>query len=542
MKIRFHRNSNTHMEVNCSHISYHKTGFFSKIVTDYLAQAPELQPFYEHEVSIKGIEQSIEARKKFNTNRTILVDQLNQQYAGLPLNELQQQNIQSLLNENTFTVTTAHQPNIFTGPLYFIYKIMHAIKLADVLKQQLPQYNFVPFYYMGSEDADLEELGYINLGGEKLVWETNQTGAVGRMKVDKKFLELIHRIYGQIGVFEHGKALVELFKQTYAEGKTIQQATLELLNILFQQFGLLILIPDNAILKAEFNKIISKEIETKYSNNIVQNTINQLSKNYKVQTAGRPINLFYLYENHRERIEQEGDLFVIKKINKQFELIELQQEIKNYPDRFSPNVILRGVFQETILPNIAFIGGGGELAYWLELKEVFKASNAPYPVLVLRNSFLFIEEKFSTKIQNTSLKLEDLFKPEFDLIKQKVEENSHNQLSLEDELDQIKRVYLQIEHLSGLVDATLTDHVKALKKQAISKLEQLEKKIQRAEKRKFAELNTEIQKIKRSLFPNNSLQERVENFSIYYAKYGKDWLQHIYNSSFSLEQEFTIIH
>ncbi len=529
------------MEVNCSHISYKETGFFSKIVTDFLAQAPQLQPFYEHEVSLKGILQSIEARKKFNTNRKVLVEQLTKQYEGLPLTELQKQNIQSLLNENTFTVTTAHQPNIFTGPLYFIYKIIHAIKLANTLKEQLPEYNFVPFYYMGSEDADLEELGYINLEGEKLVWKTNQTGAVGRMKVDKKFIQLVDSIYGQIGVHEFGEELSSLFKLSYTEGKTIQQSTLELLNNLFQQFGLLILIPDNTVLKAEFTPIVLQEIETKYSNNIVQNTINQLNKQYKVQAAGRPINLFYLYENYRERIEQEGDLFVVKKLNKQFQLIELQEEIKNYPDRFSANVILRGVFQETILPNIAFICGGGELAYWLELKEVFKASNVPYPVLILRNSFLLIEDKYQKIISNHNIHLADLFKTEFDLLQQKVLEATSNQLSLTDEIDQINRVYIQIEHLSALVDASLKDHVEALKTKSLKKLTALEKKIHRAEKRKFTDLAAQIQKLKQGLFPNNSLQERVENFALYYAKHGKNWFQQIYDASLTIEQEFTVV-
>lgn len=530
------------MEVNCSHIPYQQTGYFSKIVTDYLAQAPELQPFYQHEVSLNGILQSIEARKNFNTNRTVLVEQLKKQYEGLPLTQVQEQNIDALLSNNTFTVTTAHQPNIFTGPLYFIYKIMHAIKLADVLKEKLPEYNFVPFYYMGSEDADLDELGYINLGGEKLVWETNQTGAVGRMKVDKKFLQLIDSIYGQIGVHEFGEELVNLLKSTYTEGKNIQQSTLELLNTLFQQFGLLILIPDNAFLKAEFIPIVQQEVELKYSNNIVQNTINQLSKNYKVQTAGRPINLFYLYENHRERIEQEGDLFIVKKLNKQFQLFELQDEIKKYPDRFSANVILRGVFQETILPNIAFIGGGGEMAYWLELKEVFKASSVPYPVLILRNSFLLIEEKYQKIITNHTIDLADLFKTEFDLLQQKVLEATNNQLSLTDEIDQINRIYIQIEHLSVLVDASLKDHVESLKTKSFKKLTALEKKIHRAEKRKFTDLEGQIQKLKQGLFPRNNLQERVENFALYYAKHGKKWFQQIYDASLTLEQEFTIIH
>lgn len=529
------------MEVTCSHISYQETGYFSKIVTDYIDQAPQLQPFYKHEVSLKGIKQSIEARKKFNTNRTVLVEQLTKQYEGLPLTHTQQQNLQSLLSENTFTITTAHQPNIFTGPLYFIYKIMHAIKLADDLKLLLPEYNFVPFYYMGSEDADLDELGYINLGGEKLIWETKQTGAVGRMKVDKNLLNLIDRIYGQVGVHPHGNEIIDIFKSVYTEGKTIQQATLELINILLQQFGLLVVIPDNAILKTEFNEVVNKEITQKFSYQIVQNTIEALSKNYKVQAAGREINLFYLYENNRERIEQEGDLFTVKKLNKAFQLIELQEEIKKYPERFSANVILRGVFQETILPNIAFIGGGGELAYWLELKSVFEAVHVPYPLLILRNSFLIIKNKINLLINSLNLSSTDLFKSEFELIESIVLQTSGNQLNLEEEIDQIKRLYQHIQHLSSLVDETLKQHTQALETTAINRLSQLEKKIRRAEKRKFSEVQIQINKIKTELFPNNNLQERVENFSLYYAKEGKDWLQKIYDCSNGLDQKFTII-
>jgi bacillithiol biosynthesis cysteine-adding enzyme BshC len=529
------------MEVNCSHISYQETGYFSKIVTDYLNQAPQLQPFYQHEVSLKGIKQSIEARKKFNTNRTVLVEQLTKQYEGLPLTHKQQQNLQSLLSEHTFTITTAHQPNIFTGPLYFIYKIMHAIKLADDLKVLMPEYNFVPFYYMGSEDADLDELGYINLGGEKLVWQTNQTGAVGRMKVDKNLLQLIDCIYGQIGIHLHGNELINIFKLAYTEDKTIQQATLELLNTLFQQFGLLVVIPDNATLKAEFNEVINKEIAEKFSHQIVQNTIDALNKNYKVQAAGRAINLFYLYENNRERIEQEGNLFTIKKLNKKFQLIELQEEIKKYPERFSANVILRGIFQETILPNIAFIGGGGELAYWLELKNVFEAVHVPYPLLVLRNSFLIIKDKINLLINSLNLSSTDLFKTKFELIESIVLQTSGNQLNLDEEIDQIKRLYQHIQHLSALVDETLKQHAQALETTAVHKLTQLEKKIRRAEKRKFTEVQTQITKIKAELFPQNNLQERVENFSLYYAREGNGWLQKIYDCSNGLDQKFTII-
>lgn len=530
------------MEVKSSHLSYKSTGYFSKIVIDYLDRDEKLKPFYQHNNSREGIQSAIEFRQKFNTNRKILVKQLQKQYEGLPLNELQQQNLTSLLDENTFTITTAHQPNIFTGPLYFIYKIMHSIKLANQLKIDLPAYNFVPFYYMGSEDADLEEIGTLTVGGEKLVWQTNQTGAVGRMKVDESLLKLIDRIHGQIGVNEFGVELTQIFKVVYTLGKTIQQASLELVNILFQQFGLLILIPDNSFLKEEFNQIINKEIEFNFSTKLLQRTINQLSKHYKVQTAGREINLFYLYENHRERIEQEGELFVVKKLNKSFQLIEIQEEIKKFPERFSANVILRGVFQETILPNIVFIGGGGELAYWLELKEIFKSANVPYPVLVLRNSFLLISKKQQQVIVNHGIELSELFLKEFELIQKKVLAASSNQLNISDEIDQISRLYTQIEHLATLVDGSLANHIQALKTKALNKLAGVEKKMIRSEKRNFSLLSSQIHQLKQALFPNESLQERVENFSLYYSKYGNDWLNTIYQSSLALEQQFTVVY
>ena len=252
------------MKINITSIPYKETGFFSKIVIDYLEQAERLQPFYNYPVSLKGINQSITARKAFTTNRELLVTELTKQYHGIFLNDKQQNHLQSLLSDNTFTITTAHQPNIFTGPLYFIYKIMHAIKLANELSEKLPDYKFVPMYYMGSEDADLEELGFINVDGQKLVWQTNQTGAVGRMKVDKALIKLIDAIYGQIGVDKHGKELTDLFRLCYSEGKTIQRASLELINALFAEFGLLILIPDNKNLKKSFESVIKKEIEEKF--------------------------------------------------------------------------------------------------------------------------------------------------------------------------------------------------------------------------------------------------------------------------------------
>jgi bacillithiol biosynthesis cysteine-adding enzyme BshC len=531
------------MDCTTSYLPYDSTQAFSKIVTDYLQQSDLLKPFYEHAPTIEGIRAAIDNRKKINTDRTLLVNTIQKQYNGLAISEKVKTNIDLLQQENVFTVTTAHQPNIFTGPLYFIYKIMHAVKLAEELTLQFPDKKFVPVYYMGSEDADLEELGTIHIGGQSLIWHTKQTGAVGRMRVDQSFLQMMHSIEGQIGVLPFGNELIELYKASYAEGKLIQQATLELVNQLFADYGVVVLMPDQAELKAAFSSVILKELLEQFSHPIVEKAAASLSLNYKVQASGRNINLFYLTDNHRERIELNAEgQFEIKALQLVFSKEEMLQELANYPERFSPNVILRGVFQEMILPNIAFIGGGGELAYWLELKNVFKAVNIPYPVLVLRNSFLFIDQLQREKIKKLSLSELDLFKDVLELVNSNVKFNSVHQLSLAKELVEFDALYLQLQNLSGAIDTSLVDHVIAIKTKTIKKVEQLEKKLLRAEKKKFQSSIQQINQLKSSLFPNNSLQERQDNFSIYYAKFGKDWLGAVYKSSKGLEQNFGIVY
>ena len=522
-------------------VSYESTGFFSKLVSDYIAGDDKLRGFYKHPVSIEGIKASILARKSFKTNRKLLVDELTKQYEGIHLNALQDQNLQSLLGEDTFTITTAHQPNIFTGPLYFIYKIIHVIKLADELKIQFPEYDFVPVYYMGSEDADLDELGYINLNGERLTWQTKQTGAVGRMKVEKPFLQIIDSIQGQIGVHPFGEELINLFKQCYSLGKTIQQATLELVNTLFAAYGLLIVIPDNANLKQRFNSVVKKELAEQFSNKAVTETINELSKHYKAQAGGRELNLFYLIDDKRERIELINKNYTVSSLNKHWNLDEIMQELELHPERFSANVILRGLFQETILPNIAFIGGGGELAYWLELKKVFEAAQVPYPMLILRNSFLIVKNSYAERIEKLGFTIEDFFADETSLINELVYKNSTNKLSLDTEIEGIKAIYNQIKNTSYSIDTTLLPHIDSLQKETLRKIHELEKKILRAEKRKFNDQHHQITNIKKSLFPHGNLQERVDNFSSYYALEGKEWLQTIYDYSNGLEQTFCIL-
>ncbi len=529
------------MSFNAKYIPYKQTGAFSKIVTDYLDNAEGLQPFYNYSATISGIKKAIKDRAAFPTNRALLVAELKKQYALIGMADAVKANIDKLGHEKTFTICTAHQPNIFTGHLYFIYKILHAIKLAAELKNDLPEYDFVPVYYMGSEDADLDELGEVNINGKKYHWDTDQKGAVGRMKIDKAFIKLIEEIGNQLSVEKYGVEILTAVKKAYTINKAIEQATFEFVNYLFADLGLLVFLPDNAQLKKEFSSVNSKELTEQFSHKLVAETIAAFPAEYKVQAAGREINLFYLKDDIRERITKEGSKFIVNSVGIEFTEDEILNELKEYPERFSQNVILRPLYQEMVLPNIAFIGGGGELAYWLELKKVFNAVAVPFPVLVLRNSFMIISKKNAEKIEALQLKETDLFKKEHDLIEELVKKESALSLHLEAEKNLLRELYEKIGSVSGAVDITLKQHAEALLVKALKRIELLEKKMLKAEKKKFEAQQRQIHKLKESLFPTDTLQERIDNLLPYYAVWGKDFIQMLYKYSTGLKQEFCIV-
>lgn len=522
-------------------ISYNTTGFYSKIVLDYISGNNLLKPFYNFPVSNEGIKETIAQRNKYPTNRKALVEVFQKQYAGFNLTEKQQFNIEQLSNENCFTITTAHQPNIFTGHLYFIYKILHTVKLAETFKQQLPENNFVPVYYMGSEDADLDELGHIFVNGEKYEWQTNQTGAVGRMKVDKALIKLIDSIAGQVLIHPFGAGIIDVMKDCYKEGTTIEQATFNLVNELFKDYGVLVVLPDDAALKKLFIPVVEKELNEAFSHQQVAATVAEFPSEYKVQASGRELNLFYLKDDRRDRIELQSTKYKVHDTDLSFSKEEIIAELHDHPERFSANVILRPVFQELILPNIAFIGGGGEIAYWLELKKVFETVHVPYPVLVLRNSFMIMEKEYSAKTAKMGFEAADLFKTEQELLNGFVKRESNLQLSLEKERQALQETYGKLKAVSGAIDITLAKHTEALQVQAFKKIDALEKKMLRAEKKKFEAQQRQLHKLKTTLFPNNNLQERIENVMPFYAKWGPDFIKTLYENSLALEQEFVIL-
>jgi len=525
-----------------TYLPYSDTGYFSKLITDYLKNEPGLKEFYTYPFNTEGISAAIQERKKHPVNREALVQTLNHQYQHLSKHQNVENNLSLLANENTFTICTAHQPNLLTGYLYFIYKIIHAIKLAEELKQLHPDKNFVPVYYMGTEDNDLEELGTFRYNKDKYIWDGNgQKGAVGRMDTKglKGLLSEVFKLFGPPGA--NCEELIKILSKAYLQHKTIANATQFLVNELFGRFGLIVLNPDEAIFKHAILPIIEDDLLNQTAYSAVSSQIEKLSVHYHAQAQPRPINLFYLDEQLRERIEQKGDSWIVVNTDIKWTKKELIEELNLHPERFSPNVILRGLLQESILPDIAFIGGGAEVSYWLQLKSLFAHYKVFYPAICLRQSVLWINISLSKLGTQLQFSVADIFKPGELLIKEYITKNSGDKWQTNVETAEIEKILNGLKEKASTLDPTLRASSEAVLSKIKYQLQVLEKKMLRAEKKKMQVQVLRINKLKTELFPGKGLQERVENFSSYYLQYGSSYFDTLKDAMQATKAEFVVI-
>ncbi len=493
--------------MNTRKIDFPDTRAFSSFFLDYIQQKDSLKRFYGNFPSVENFKDQIAEKSNFpQLFRELLVDRLTKQYSDLKITEAVKNNIHSLRDKKTFTITTGHQLNIFTGPLYFIYKIVTVINACKKLKATYPDCHFVPVYWMASEDHDYEEIKSFRLYGKKYEWKTEQQGAVGRFHTNE-FKNLLNEIPGEIS----------MFKEAYSKNKNLANAVRHYVNALFGDEGLLIVDADDRDLKRTLAPVISDDLFSHTSKKLVDEATQQLqSLGYHTQVNAREINFFYLLDGLRNRIEKVGERFQVVDTDIQFSKQEIEKMINEEPEKFSPNVVLRPLYQEMILPNLAYIGGPAELVYWLQLKGVFENFKTPFPVLMPRNFAMVIDQPTAKKFEKTKLEVKDLFEEKNHLFNHWVAKNSNHQLSLGKELESLTAILNSIKERATQIDSTLNQFVGAEAKRATSGLEKIEKKMLQAEKRFHSDKLRQLEAVKDALFPNGSLQERTDNFLNFY--------------------------
>jgi bacillithiol biosynthesis cysteine-adding enzyme BshC len=520
-------------------VPYQETGYFGKAILDYIGNADQLSPFYGRRPEIESFRAQLEDKAQSYGFRDLLVSVLKNQYANA---KLKSDGIEALADDKTFTVTTGHQVCFFTGPLYSFYKIISTINTCRKLKEKYSEYNFIPIFWMATEDHDFEEANHFFLSGGKIEWESGQGGAVGRMTL-VGMDEVIELMKEKLGIGYRSGEILEIFKSAYLKHKNVADATRYLVHHFFGSYGVVSLDGDDPALKGAMIPTFAKELVEQTSFQAVSQTNKELSEDYSLQVTPREINLFYLHDQLRERIVQTQDrTYEVLNSTIRFSAEELKEEMQQHPERFSPNVVLRPLYQEIMLPNLAYIGGGGELNYWFQLKGVFESFQVPMPILMLRNSVMVIDQASSHLMDKLGLTTEELFRNSaFELEQELVREISEEELNLREAHEKLEALFLEVESKLRKVDKLLEKSVRSGYVRSERIVINLEKKMLRAEKKKHNILTGRLQKLHNTLFPRNGLQERNLNFSVLYEEFGPDLVPMLIDNLDPFSGDFTVL-
>lgn len=507
-----------------------ETGNFSPIFLDYLKEEEKLKPFYTHPPRISSFKDAISSRSFKIEKRELLVESLKNQYEHLSIKQVVQNNIESLKNQNTFTITTGHQLNLFSGPLYFIFKIVTVINACKKLKTEYPDHHFVPVYWMATEDHDFEEINHFNLFGRHYQWNTDQKGPVGRFSTDT-----LHALIDTI------PERVTLFETAYSKGKTLAEATRFFVNELFGEEGLIVVDADNAKLKTSFSTVIKDDLLNNNAHRLVVKTSEELDSNgYKNQGFPREINFFYMEDGLRERIVKKEESYEVLNTNLSFSEAELLNLIETSPEKFSPNVIMRPLYQETVLPNVAYIGGPAEIAYWLQLKSVFECYKISFPILMPRIFGLVVNKTSTKRLEKLEIPLKNLFLPIHELKQQYIEEHVEDGIHLVEEKEILREVFEKISKKAERTDKSLKGFVEAECTKTLKSVEHISKRLLKAEEKNQEISVKQLENLKEKLFPGGGLQERKENI-LNFSINNPDIIQFFINSFDPFDFRFNII-
>jgi bacillithiol synthase len=488
-------------------INREELSIFSKTSNLLSYHQDELGTFIESPFSCDAFEKqmNLKATNYSPENRSVLIKVLQDKYKLVAHSDAVQLHLNLLEKENTFTVTTGHQLNIFTGPIYLIYKILHTIRLSEELAMKYPNQHFVPVFWMASEDHDFEEIQEVKIFGNSLKWETEQKGAVGRF--DFHSFDALKTEFSELFQNVEGNEISELLNAY--QGETLSVATFKLIHHLFKTYGLIIVDGDDSRLKSLFSPIFKKEIESQFSFDCVDKTNQDLiEKGIDPHVYAREVNLFYLSDGIRNRIKFVNKLFEVDEVGT-FTKDELIDLIDNHPERFSPNVVLRPLYQEVILPNLCYLGGGGEMAYWLQLKGVFDAVSVPYPLIQVRNSLVYIDPGTKKKMANYTFTDSDWLGDSQLLKKAYLAEHESDSIDFTDVDLLIKSLQ---EKFLEKTDSGSASWVGAELRKVEKQLESLQQRLLKESKKKHEKQLNQIDQIQDKLFPNRVFQERSINF------------------------------
>ncbi len=526
------------------YIKYQDLPGFRSIYLDYINNENFVKQYYN-----QNFRDEKSYTDKFNEiagyerlHRNLLPDIISEQYDDQYKSQLLKTNLDLLNNSNTLAVVTGQQLELYSGPLYTIYKIITAIKFARKLKEQYDGYNFVPIFWLEGDDHDFEEVASFSIFNKtnelvKLKYEDGKTdeanrGSIGKLAFNENFDTLAVQLKDELKETEFKDSLVDSLNEIYNSSSTFINSFRKFLNKLFGEYGLIVFDPQDAKIKKLLRPIFKNEL-TNYrlhSDTAIQVSA-QLDEHYHAQVKVKPVNLFLNDKDGRHLIEPTEEGFKLRNKRNRFSLDELLDRIDTDPSDFSPNVLLRPVCQDYILPTAFYVGGPAEIAYFAQVVPNYDFFNVPKPFVFPRASTTIVEKNILGLLEKFELNITDVF-GDGDELKNRIV-NNLSEVDINKIFDaSAKDINIALDKLKEqlfAIDPTLIDNANKSLDKILHTLNIMKSKSENAMNRKHDIVLRQVNKVLENLYPNGNYQEREINYLSFAVKYGDDIIKWLFN-------------
>ena len=515
----------------------------SPLVRDFYFAFDEVSEFFNGDFrDFSAFERQIERLDNREYARGRLTEILKEQNQSCGCGPRTLQNIEALEKDNACAVVTGQQVGLFSGALYTIYKALTAIKLAESLSQRV-SVPVVPIFWLATDDHDFAEINHIDLldqAGQlrRISYDDHPSEArvpVGGLKYSTEIEACVDGLDEMTPSSEFKPEILSMLKEAYQPGRTFAEAFSIWVTHLFRAHGLVLIDPSHPDLIAMAQQPLEREISggSPLSRCAMQSSERLIEKNYtpQVQQQEGKLNLF-LAEHERQPIHIAGDGFVVKDPERRFTRNELVEMARDTPHALSPNVLMRPLVQDTILPTLAYVGGPGEIAYLAQLRGAYEEFEIPMPVVYPRKGFTLVERHIGSSLEALSLSIQDVWggltAKRNTLAAEEVPESLERALaraveSLDRDLEAVCRE-------ATAMDGSLGQTADGVHRKIRHQLNLLDGKIIQAAKRNQKTVGQKLTKVENTLYPNRHLQERVLNVTPLLMKYGFSWLDELYEA------------
>ena len=510
-------------------------GAFSKLFCDYVNDFEKVGQYYSGNFhSRENIFGKIPEIKNRYQHRSLVAEVLKEQNKAFGSSERSMENIKYFEEETTFAVVTGQQVGILGGPLYTVYKTITAIKLAQELTTQFPQFKFIPIFWLEGEDHDFNEINVIKLlnaenthvqveyliHGKPL--ERN-IGAAGEIIFDDYLIKFLKETEEILANSEFKKPLFDSIRSFYRPGISFNTAFALIMNKLFGDSGIVFISANDKRLKHILAPVFQREIqEYPHISQIIIERSAELEVSYHAQIKTKALNLFLFHKGGRFHIEPREEGFSLKGVRQHLTKEELLHIAAETPELLSPNVALRPICQDTILPTVAYVGGPAEIAYFAQLQPVYKHFGLTMPIIYPRATATIGEAKVGRILEKYEVDIIDFFDSYDHVSKHVIETISEVDIEelFNNSATRIKDLINEMRFGLNYIDPTLQSPLDTTHEKMAAHLAALKAKVMAAQQIKHETALRQLQKVTHLIYPNGNFQERELNIIYFMNKYG----------------------